>query len=197
MGVGKIPLFTIVRNAENKGVQNRIKDPKKYIFFAFPLLNAYSQKKTENELKSHILNMVLTFLRILHKPMFPNSLKSQSRGCFFFHSLRITEMCSRIKVMGGDKAPHSYVQPIFYFSSMETSAILPCHLLFLFIQEMAHKYLPCAMQSTCQVLALQLLTKHRQTLLPRRLWVKFGYNLCAVWYNTLKHKVLQKHISSA
>lgn len=43
--------------------------PQNTFFFLFSLLNAYSQKKSENELKSHILNMVLIFFRILRKPM--------------------------------------------------------------------------------------------------------------------------------
>lgn len=79
-GCGKNPIiYYCLKCWKQRGIEQDQR-PKKYIFFAFPLLNAYFQKKTENELKSHILNMVLTFLRILHKPIcFPkstNSLKS-------------------------------------------------------------------------------------------------------------------------
>lgn len=55
MGLGKIPLFTIVWNIENKrGIeQDQTPSPprKTIFFFLFSLLNAYSQKKSENELK--------------------------------------------------------------------------------------------------------------------------------------------------
>lgn len=64
----KSMIYYCLKHWKQRGYRIESKIKKWIVFFTFPLLNVYSQKKTENELKRHTLNMVLIFVRILHKP---------------------------------------------------------------------------------------------------------------------------------